>query len=87
MPCRPTKAKNQATRGQEEKKQKKKQEDSLLKNLLKPLWAKETCHICDEDHWTKDCPHKAEVKKLFKSSKTSAVLTDPFPNPETKSGC
>jgi hypothetical protein len=39
------------------------------------------CHICDEDHWTKDCPHIAEVKKLFKSSKTPAVLTDPFPNP------
>ena len=41
-------------------------------------------HICDEDHWTRDCPHKAQVKKLFKSSKTSAVLTDPFPNPGTK---
>ena len=42
------------------------------------------CQICDEDHRTRDCPHKAEVKKLFKSSKTSAVLTDPFPNPGTK---
>ena len=42
------------------------------------------CHICDEDHWTRDCPHIAEVKKLFKSSKTSVVLTDPFPNPGTK---
>ena len=42
------------------------------------------CHICDEDHWTRDCPHIAKVKKLFKSSKTSAVLTDPFPNPGTK---
>ena len=31
----------------------------------------------------KDCPYKAKVKKIFKSSKTSSVLTDPFPNPET----
>ena len=41
------------------------------------------CHICDEDNWTRDCPHKAKIKKFFKNSKTSAVLTDPFPNPET----
>jgi len=39
--------------------------------------------ICDEDHWTKECPYKAELKKFFKNSKTSAVLTDPFPNPGT----
>ena len=42
------------------------------------------CQICYEDHRMRDCPHKAEVKKLFKSSKTSAILTNPFPNPETK---
>lgn len=35
------------------------------------------------DCWTRECPHNAEVKKLFKSEKTSAVLTDPFPNPGT----
>ena len=39
------------------------------------------CHICDEDHWMRDCPHIPEVKKIFKISRISAVLTDPFPNP------
>jgi len=41
------------------------------------------CLICDEDHWTRECPYKAELRKFFKSSKTSAVLTDPFLNPGT----
>ena len=27
------------------------------------------CFICDEDHWTKDCLDKAEIKKFFKNSK------------------
>lgn len=39
------------------------------------------CQICDEDHWTTKCPYKAELKRFFKSPQTSAVLTDPFPNP------
>lgn len=37
--------------------------------------------ICEGDHWTNKCPHKVEVNKIFKGSKISAVLTDPFPNP------
>jgi len=39
--------------------------------------------ICDEDHRTPDCPHRADLKKFFKNSKASAVLTDPFLNPGT----
>ena len=31
----------------------------------------------------RDYPYKAEIKKFFKNSKTLAVLTDQFPNPET----
>ncbi|CAA3004318.1 Hypothetical predicted protein [Olea europaea subsp. europaea] len=41
------------------------------------------CMICEEDHRTLDCPQRAELKKFFKNSKTSAVLTDPFLNPGT----
>ncbi len=41
---------------------------------------KTPCHICEEDHWTRECPYKDELRKSFKSSKTSVVLTDPFPN-------
>ena len=40
----------------------------------------EPCLICNEDHWTRYFPYKAEVKKIFKNSRTSAVLTDPFLN-------
>jgi len=68
-----------------EKSKKKKQDDSSPeKPSANPSGQKkptQPCLICDEDHWMRDCPYKAEVKKFFKNSKTSAVLTDPFPNP------
>ena len=28
---------------------------------------KTPCHICDEDHWTKECPYKEELRKSLKS--------------------
>ena len=31
----------------------------------------------------RDCPDRFEVSKFLKTSSTSVVLTDPFPNPET----
>ena len=39
------------------------------------------CLACKEDHFTKDCPHLADVKKLLEQSKnpTPVVLTNPFP--------
>ena len=39
--------------------------------------------ICEGDHKTPDCLHKTEVNKFFKGSKTSTVITNPFPNPGT----
>ncbi len=39
--------------------------------------------ICDEDHWMRECPYNKELRKFFKSSKTSAVPMDPFPNQGT----
>ena len=42
------------------------------------------CLICDEDHYTRDCPHRAEVAKIVKGSQTPAVLKDPFPNQDSK---
>ena len=38
------------------------------------------CYICDEDNFTKECPHRAEVAKFVKGSQQPAVLKDPFPN-------
>lgn len=63
-------------------KKKKREESSPEKSSANPSgqWKPPVgCHICDEDHWTREFPHKAEVKKLFKGSKTFAVLTNPFP--------
>ena len=67
---------------------KKKQDDSSpTKPSTNPSGQRKPpvgCHICNEDHRTRDFPHKAKVKKLSKSSKTSVVLTNPFPNSGTK---
>ena len=41
------------------------------------------CLICKVEHYTRDCPHRSEVSKFLKTSTTSAVLTFPFPTPET----
>ena len=75
--------------GKKKKKGRKKKQDesSPKKPSANPSGQRKPpagCQICDEDHRTRDCAHKAEVKKLFKSSKTLAVLTDPFPNSGTK---
>ena len=42
------------------------------------------CLICDEDHYTRDCPHRAEVAKIVKGSQTPAALKDPFPAQDSK---
>ena len=42
------------------------------------------CLICDEDHFTKECPHWSEVSKFVKGSPTPAVLKDPFPTQDRK---
>lgn len=69
------------------KSKKKKQDNpSLEKSSPNPYGKKKPpspCHICDEDHWTRDCPYRVEIKKFFKSKKTSTILTNPFLNPET----
>jgi hypothetical protein len=73
---------NQPGSKKNQNKEKKKQGDSSPRKTSfgkgKPPSG---CHICDEDHWTKDCPYKAEFKRFLKNSQTPAVLTDPFPNP------
>jgi len=76
-------------RGKKKKKglKKKREESSPEKSSANPSGNRKPshpCFICDEDHWTSDFPHKAEHKKFFKSSKTSAILTNPFPNQVTK---
>jgi hypothetical protein len=37
------------------------------------------CLICGDDHYTRDCPHRDEVAKLFKGNSQPVVLTQPFP--------
>jgi hypothetical protein len=36
------------------------------------------CLICGDDHYTRDCPHRDEVAKLFKGNSQPVVLTQPF---------
>ncbi|MCY6524981.1 hypothetical protein, partial [Actinobacillus pleuropneumoniae] len=42
------------------------------------------CLICDEENFTRYCPHRAEVAKIVKGSQTPAVLKDPFPSQDSK---
>ena len=67
-------------------KKKKQEESSPERSSTNPSRNRKPnrpCFICNEDHWTEDCPHRAELKKIFKNSKTSTVLIDPFLNPGT----
>jgi hypothetical protein len=41
------------------------------------------CLMCSDDHYTKDCPRRAEVHKFLQSTpkpSTPAVLSQPFPS-------
>ena len=42
------------------------------------------CLFCDEENFTRDCPHRAEVAKIVKGSKMPVVLKDPFPSQDSK---
>jgi len=63
---------------------KKKQEESSPEkssaNCSRDRKPNRPCLICDEDHWTRECPYRAELRKFFKNSKTLVVLTNPFLN-------
>jgi len=71
------KKKAKADKAQKEKTEKSETSDKKRK-------PKYPCLICEEDHFTRDCPHRAEVVKIVKGSSTPAVLKDPFPKQETK---
>lgn len=43
------------------------------------------CLICEEDHYTKDCPRWAEVSRLLKAAQgIPVVLKEPFPSQQTQ---
>jgi hypothetical protein len=41
------------------------------------------CLICSDDHYTRDCPHRDEVAKIFKGNSQPTVLTHPFPQQQS----
>ena len=41
------------------------------------------CLIYDEDHFKKECPHRAKVSKFIKGSPILVVLKDPFPTQDS----
>jgi hypothetical protein len=46
------------------------------------------CLICGDDHYTKDCPRRAEVNKFLQGTpkpSTPAVLSQPFPSQQQAS--
>jgi len=42
------------------------------------------CFIYDKDHFTKECPYRAEFSEFIKGSQTPAILKDPFPTQDSK---
>jgi len=49
---------------------------------LKPKYP---CLISEEDHYTKDCPHRADINRFLKGTSIApAVLTNPFPSQKTQ---
>jgi hypothetical protein len=45
-----------------------------------PQWKlKLLCIICGDDHYTRDCPLRNEVAKIFQGKSQLALLTQPFP--------
>jgi hypothetical protein len=41
------------------------------------------CIICGDDHYTRNCPHRNEVAKIFQRNSQPAVLTQPFPQQQS----
>jgi hypothetical protein len=49
-----------------------------------PQWKlKFPCIICGDDHYTRDCPHRDEVAKIFQGNSQPVVLTQPFPQQQS----
>jgi hypothetical protein len=49
-----------------------------------PQWKpKFPCLICGDDHYTRYCPHRDEVTKIFKGNSQPVVLTQPFPQQQS----
>jgi hypothetical protein len=50
----------------------------------KPQWKlKFLCIICGDNHYTRYCPHRNEVAKIFQGNSQPTVLTHPFPQQQT----
>ena len=71
----PTKGKNRKASNQQETTQT--QEPTAEPKQKRK--AKFPCMICEDEHYTKDYPHKEKVMKFLKGNSQPTVLTDPFP--------
>jgi hypothetical protein len=82
---------DKASKGKKKGKAKQKPEQSKQDSSKPPpedaakRKPKYPCLICDEDHYTKDCPRRSEVSRLLKGAQgTPAVLKEPFPASQTQ---
>ena len=77
--------------GKKKKKGKKKNQEELSPekssaNPSEDKKPKSPCLICDEDHWTRDCPYKEEIRKSFKFENLGCIARS-VSKPRNKSGC
>jgi hypothetical protein len=78
------KTKNQPNNNNNEHPKKKNPPPTTEKNpQRKPKFP---CLIFGEDHFTRDCPHRDKVAKLFKGNSQPVVLTQPFPQQKSMVG-
>lgn len=82
---------NKASKGKKKGKAKNKSEQPKQDSSKPPpeegakRKPKYPCLICDEDHYTKDCPRRSEVSHLLKGAPgIPAILKEPFPSQQTQ---
>ena len=79
-----TKSKNGGKKkGKNKKKKYSKEKNDATEPTDEKRKPRYPCLICDQDHFTKECPHSAEVSKIVKGSPIPIVLKDPFPTQDS----
>jgi hypothetical protein len=74
------KGRNKEDKNKNSQSDKTKTQPAEDKDKHKPCY---TCLICGDDHYTKDCPRRAEVMKFLQGTPKPpppAVLSQPFPS-------
>ena len=71
-------------KGKKKNKQNSKEKSDKIESTYEKRKPRYRCLFCDEEHFTRDCPHRTEAAKIIKGSQTLAVLKDLFPSQDSK---